>query len=232
GVAHTVGVSQYFAQHPEQMIGQRGGQTDQWGNMTYALTTDDLDAVGEQLQHRLSIVVDQGAARGLGYAPDNAYPTVVEPGLHYEVAPEAAVGHVRYDPEQRRFVQYNAAMEWEPVKVPRNRMAESHKLVGARDLGVATTEAQSSGLGEASARHARALLHTAWHDYVAEYGQSTRSAAVSPRPTASQPDRLLKQLETEWPADWPDDGDASRQDIPVPGALWAPWEEDVQQPEF
>src|SRR5699024_10624851 len=29
GVAHTVGVSQYFAQHPEQMIGQLGGQTDQ-----------------------------------------------------------------------------------------------------------------------------------------------------------------------------------------------------------
>lgn len=232
GVAHTVGVSQYFAQHPEQMIGQLGGQTDQWGNMTYALTTDDLDAVGEQLQHRLSIVVDQGAARGLGYAPDNAYPTVVEPGLHYEVAPEAAVGHVRYDPEQRRFVQYNAAMEWEPVKVPRNRMAESHKLLELRDLGVATIEAQSSGLGEAAASDARAKLHTAWQDYVAEYGPINRSTAVYRKPTASQQARLLKQLETEWRAELPDDGEVSRQDIPVPDALWAQWEEDVQQPEF
>src|SRR5699024_5152526 len=141
---------------PEQMIGPLGGQTDQWGNMTYALTTDDLDTAGEQLENRLSVVVDQGAARGLGHAPANAHPPVVEAGLHYEVAPEAAVGHVRYDPEQRRFVQYNAAMEWEPVKVPRNRMAESHKLLELRDLGVATIEAQSSGLGEAAARDARA----------------------------------------------------------------------------
>src|SRR5699024_1066149 len=120
----------------------------------------------------------------------------------------------------------------EPVKVPRNRMAESHKLLELRDLGVATIEAQSSGLGEAAARDARAQLHTAWQDYVAEYGPINRSTAVYRKPTASQQARLLKQVETEWRAALPDDGEVSRQDIPVPDALWAQWEEDVQQPEF
>src|SRR5699024_9303713 len=33
-------------------------------------------------------------------------------------------------------------------------------------------------------------------------------------------------------AELPDDGEVSRQDIPVPDALWAQWEEEVQQSEF
>lgn len=232
GVEHRVGISRYFADHPEQMIGDLGAERDQWGNMAYTLTTDDLQAVGDGLQRRLNSVVDAAPSQGLAYSPDNDDPVVVEPGVHYEVAPEASVGHIRFDAEQRRFVQYSPGLAWEPVKVAQNRVNESHALLELRDLGVATIEAQSGGRGESAAEEARQQLNTAWDEYVAAYGPINRSTALYRSPTAAQQKRLLAQLETDWRAELPDDGEISRSEVPVPDALRAQWEQEVGEPEF
>src|SRR5699024_9120539 len=123
GATHQVGMSQYFATHPDQVIGTVQGGTDQWGNVTYNVTTEDLTTVGADLEQRLATVVDEGQRQGLGYEPEALVPTGVEPGLHFEIPPEAAVGHIRFDSQQRQFVQYSPGLEWEPVKVARNRAA-------------------------------------------------------------------------------------------------------------
>src|SRR5690625_14949 len=80
GVSHVVSMSQYFATHPEQMIGNLRATTDQWGNIAYHLGSEDLSTVGAQLEQRLNAVVDQAALQQLGYAPESLNPTVVEPG--------------------------------------------------------------------------------------------------------------------------------------------------------
>src|SRR5699024_1383936 len=178
GVSHVVSMSQYFATHPEQMIGNLRATTDQWGNIAYHLGSEDLSTVGAQLEQRLNAVVDQAALQQLGYAPESLNPTVVEPGLHYEVVAEADIGHVRFDQEQQQFVRYGAAMEWEPIKVVQNRRAESMALLGLRDLGVATIDAQARGHGEQEAEAARERLMTAWQDYEQRYGPINRSTQV------------------------------------------------------
>src|SRR5699024_4181173 len=151
GVTHQVGMSQYFATHPEQVVGTVQAATDQWGNVTYRVSTDDLATVGADLEQRLAPVVDDAHRHGLGYGPETNQLAEVQPGLHFAVPAEAAVGHIRFDSQQRRFVQYSSSLTWEPVKVAGNRVTESQALLQLRDLGVATIEAQSSGQGEVAA---------------------------------------------------------------------------------
>jgi|GEM_PF-1527659 len=232
GVAHAVGASQYFATHPEQMIGAVRGVTDQWGNPTYSLETDDLSEVGTQLEQRLMTSIEQAQRQGLGYAPESLNPAVVEPGVHFEVPPEAAVGHIRYDSEDRQFVQYSPSMEWEPVKVARNRVAESQALVQLRDLGVATIEAQSSGQGVAAAEQARDQLVSAWRDYVERYGPINRYQEVWRTPSDRHQQQLVNAAEVEWRATLPDDGEVGRNDAVVPEELLAQWQEEAGQQEF
>lgn len=232
GVEHSIGISQYFATHPEQMIGVVRGVTDQWGNMAYSLDTDDLSVVGDQLQQRLVSSLDQAQLQGLGYAPDPLKSAEVVAGLHYEVPPEAVVGHIRYDSEQRQFVQYNPALEWEPVKVARNRVAESQALLHLRDLGVATIEAQSSGQGVEAADQARESLVVAWQEYVAQYGPVNRYREVWRSPSARQQQQLVSMAEQEWRATLPDDGDVGRSEVEVPEHLLAEWQEDAAKQEF
>src|SRR5699024_11388597 len=188
GVAHSVVLSQYFATHPNQVIGTVQGATDQWGKVTYSVTTDDLTSVGGQLEQRLATVMDEGQRQGLRYAPETLHPAEVEPGLHFEVQPEAAVGHIRFDSQQRQFVQYSPGLEWQPVKVARNRIAESQALLRLRDLGVATIEAQSLGQGQLAADEAREQLSSAWREYVDRFGPINRYREVwrSPSPRAQQ----------------------------------------------
>lgn len=232
GVSHVVGMSQYFATHPEQMIGELRATTDQWGNMAYHLSTDDLSTVGVQLEQRLNAVVDQAAVQQLGYAPESLNPTVVEPGLHYEVVAEADIGHVRFDQEQQQFVRYGPALEWEPIQVARNRRAESQALLGLRDLGVATIEAQSGGHGEDEAEAARERLVTAWRDYEQRYGPINRSTEVWRQPPVSQQRKLVAELERQWRGELPDDGEVSRNDVVVPEQLRNQWLQQAAQPEF
>src|SRR5699024_12045150 len=174
GAARLVRLSPYFASQSNQVIRKVQGATDQWGNVTYSVTTDDLTTVGGQLEQRLATVMDEGQRQGLGYAPETLHPAQVEPGLHFEVPPEAAVGHIRFDSQQRQFVQYSSGLEWEPVKVVRNRLSESQALLQLRDLGVATIEAQSLGQGQLAADEAREQLASAWREYVDRFGPINR----------------------------------------------------------
>ncbi|NWN87251.1 MAG: DEAD/DEAH box helicase family protein [Micrococcaceae bacterium] len=232
GVTHTVGMSRYFADHPEQMIGQLRADTDQWGKMAYHLGTDDLPGVGQQLEHRLQTVIDQAARQGMGYAPETAASMVVEPGLHYEVVAEADVGHVRYDPVQQQFVRYGSAMQWEPIKVAKNRTAESQALLGLRDLGVATIAAQSDGRGEDAAVTAREELVAAWRDYQRKYGPINRSTEVWRKPSESQQRKFVAELERQWRGELPDDGEVSRNEVVIPEAVRAQWEAQAAKPQF
>lgn len=232
GVAHSVGLSPYFATHPNQVIGTVQGATDQWGNVTYSVTTDDLTTVGGQLEQRLATVMDEGQRQGLGYAPETLHPAQVEPGLHFEVPPEAAVGHIRFDSQQRQFVQYSSGLEWEPVKVARNRLSESQALLQLRDLGVATIEAQSLGQGQLAADEAREQLASAWREYVDRFGPINRYREVwrSPSPRAQQ--QAVKAAEDAWRAELPDDGDVGRHEVAVPEDVRAQWEADAAEQEL
>src|SRR5699024_9866603 len=229
GVSQVVGMSQYFATHPEQMIGDLRATTDQWGNMAYHLSTDDLSTVRVQLEQRLNAVVDQAAVQQLGYAPESLNATVVEPGLHYEVVAEADIGHVRFDHEHQQFVRYGPALQWEPIQVARNRRAESQALLGLRDLGVATIEAQSGGHGEDEAEAARERLVIAWRDYEQRYGPINRSTEVWRQPPVSQQRKLVAELERQWRGELPDDGEVSRNDVVVPEQLRNQWLQQAAQ---
>src|SRR5699024_1675107 len=91
-VSPKVGMSQYFATHPEQVVGTVQAATDQWGNVTYRVSTDDLATVGADLEQRLASVVDDAQRHGLGYGPETNQLAEVQPGLHFAVPAEAAVG--------------------------------------------------------------------------------------------------------------------------------------------
>src|SRR5699024_4115199 len=110
--------------------------------------------------------------------------------------------HVRFDQEQQQFVRYGPALEWEPIQVARNRRAESQALLGWRDLGVATIEAQSGGHGEDEAEAARERLVIAWRDYEQRYGPINRSTEVWRQPPVSQQRKLVAELERQWRGDF------------------------------
>src|SRR5699024_11281506 len=54
GVSHVVSMSQYFATHPEQMIGNLRATAEQWGNIAHHLGREDLLSAGAELGQRLN----------------------------------------------------------------------------------------------------------------------------------------------------------------------------------
>lgn len=230
GEAHHVGFSRYFAQHPENVLGEVRADTGPWG-ITYEVRSEDLGVVGDQLEARLVDVVDRAGQNGLAYAPVGAG-VVHQPGLRFPLEAEADVGHVRFNPESNGFERYGSELQWEPVKVPRARAAESQALLRVRDLAVATMSTQSEGHGADASRQARDILREAWQRYVDQYGPINRSDEVWKTPTAAAQRARVRDSEEEWRASLPEDGDLDPRETPVPEELATQWEQEAARPVF
>lgn len=230
GDAQQLGFSRYFAEHPENVLGEVQADTGPWG-VTYEVRSEDLSLVGEQLESRLADVVDRAGENGLAYAPVGAG-VVHEPGLRFPLEAEADVGHVRFNPESNGFERYGAGMQWEPVKVPRARVAEAQSLLRVRDLAVATMVSQSEGHGAEASQQARDRLREAWQRYVDQHGPINRSDEVWKTPPAAEQRARLREFEDEWRAGLPEDGDLDPKDAEVPEALRIEWEQDAGQRVF
>ena len=230
GTSHQVGFSRYFAEHPENVLGEVRGGTSPWG-ITYEVSSEDLSLVGEQLEARLVDVVDRAGENGLGYAPVGAG-VEHQPGVRFPLEAEADVGHVRFNPESDRFERYGAGMQWDPVKVPRARFTESQALLRVRDLAVATMVAQSEGHGAEAAQQSRNELRQAWQRYVDQYGPVNRSDEVWKAPPAAEQRARVREFEEEWRAGLPEDGDLDPKEVEVPEELTLQWENEAAQRVF
>ncbi|MGO1381375.1 MAG: helicase-related protein, partial [Corynebacterium sp.] len=231
GETHQIPASGYFRDHPENVLGTLRAASDPWGGMSYRVDPPANAELGPLLAARLHSVVDAAAAQGLGYSPD---PQEVDhrPGLQYPTVAEAPVGHVRFDPAGQGFIRYGAQLEWEPVKVARSRSVEARALLVIRDQAVEVMRTQSEGLGQDSAQSARDRLVSSWQGYVNAYGPINRSEEIWKAPSTAEQRLRFREMETDWRATLPEDGDVDRADVPVPEELIRQWQEAAGEKTF
>ncbi|WMY80092.1 helicase-related protein [Citricoccus sp. I39-566] len=231
GEVHQVPASRYFRDHPQNVLGTLRAATDPWGGMSYRVDPPADGELDTLLAERLGAVVDAAKDSGLGYSPD-PLPVEHRPGLHFPPVAEAAVGHVRFDPATGGFVRYGAQLQWEPVKVPRARGVEARALLVLRDQAVQVMRAQSEGRGPEAAEAAREKLRTGWQQYVDAYGPINRSEDIWKTPRPQEQAQKVRELEAQWRATLPEDGEMDRSEVPVPDELAAQWAAEAAVPEF
>src|SRR5690606_10676044 len=121
------------------------------------------------------------------------------------------------------FVRYGAQLEWAPVKVPASRAAEARALLVLRDQAVQVMRAQSEGQGQEAAQAARTTLRSGWQQYVDAYGPINRSEDTWKTPRAQEQAQKVWELQVEWRATLPEDGEMDRSEVPVPTELASEW---------
>ncbi|WP_413543327.1 helicase-related protein [Citricoccus nitrophenolicus] len=227
GEVHQVPASAYFRDHPQNVLGTLRAASNPWGGMSYRVdpTAGNLTAL---MTERLDAVVDAAKESGLGYSPDPR-PVEHSPGLHFPPVAEAAVGHVRFDPAAQGFVRYGAQLEWAPVKVPASRAVEARALLVLRDQAVQVMRTQSEGQGQEAAEAARERLRSGWQQYVNAYGPINRSEDIWKTPSAAELRQRVKEVEAEWRATLPEDGEMDRSEVPIPDELAAEWQEQATE---
>ncbi|MCT2090108.1 DEAD/DEAH box helicase family protein [Micrococcus terreus] len=226
-----ISYSKYFKDHPENVLGEISIASGRFGP-TYRVDTTDQGPVATQLSGRLNALVDAAAERGLGLDGTGLEEVVHRPGLHFAPVAEAAVGHVRYDPETRRFMRYGPSMDWSPVKVAKSRVQEARALLVLRDQAVQVLQVQSTGQGVEAAQAARERLHQSWQEYIEQYGPINRTHDVFRAPLPADQRAKIKELEAEWRATLPEDSDIDRRQVPVPDDLAQQWAEQAAESEL
>ena len=226
-----IAYSRYFQEHPENVLGEVRVRSGRFGP-EYRVETEDQAVATEQLAGRLEAIVDTAGDRGLGYSPEPATTVQVKPGLHFPPVPEAAVGHVRFDPATRSFQRYTPEMNWQQVKVPASRATEARALLVVRDRAIEVLKSQSEGRGPEATEAARATLREAWEGYRDQYGPVNRTQDVYRAPKAAAQRATVRELEAEWRATLPEDGELDRRDVPVPAELAEQWAQEAAEPQL
>ena len=229
---HQVEVNQYFLDHPENVVGQWATRSTPFGGRTVAVSSTDLDSLGETVQATMTKIVDQARAHGLGYEPkinNEEVPTFSE-GLHQETVLTHTVGHVRY--ESNVFEQYEPDGSWSPVTVAKKNVIEASKLLELRD-GVSTLlEMQRSQADPEDIAEFRESVAGKYAEYVEQYGALNRTDDVFNTPNAKKVAARIEEATNQWRQTLPEDGDIAPADVPVPDELVEQWTEEFSAREI
>ena len=232
GAEHQVSYSKWFSKHPNRVLGQVGYASSAFGP-TYQVGawagTDVVEEVRASLNEQ---VLDARLGGSLGYDPVPAVEVDTDAGLRFAPEPEAEIGHIRYNEDERRFEQYRAGMVWEQVRVTKKLAPEARAILSLRDKATEVLAVQRNGAPEAERERVRAELRELWESYRDQYGPLGRGEDKFGPPLKAERTAHLRELEAEWRDTLPQDGDVAPADVPVPEDLAAEWEEEVSREVF
>ncbi|WP_344717288.1 DEAD/DEAH box helicase family protein [Nesterenkonia halobia] len=241
GYTHEVSWPAYFEAHPENVIGEVTAGTDQYGNPIARTVRDglDVDGIAAQLNDRLTTIVTDAEAAGLGFQPQVEQGVSVPehaPGLHEAQVEEARVGHIRMvgTGKTAQLQRYTPDLTWEPVKHPKTRMEEAAALLQMRDLARESLDAQSAGETERAEERRRAL-HQAWQSHYETFADRVEDGASVRGINRRQPKySSLKQsdqqeLVREMAAQWRQD-QAVEPDTEIPAEVMEGFAEEAARP--
>ncbi|UOG23663.1 hypothetical protein MTX80_22845 (plasmid) [Gordonia amicalis] len=210
----AIAVNSYFADHPERVAGQMQLSRGLYRDDSLTVAADAGHAsIPEHVRTILDDIVTEARRDGLAHAPivtsraeqDEA---VFRDGLADATELYAGVpiqGTVRWNDERREFESYLAAADggqqptWEPLPVPKSRVAETRHLLELRDLTVAVIGSQTGGADMAVRNDLRAALNTSYDAYVRRYGPINRFAEQGGRErTDTEVAERMVKLEQKW----------------------------------
>lgn len=167
--AAGVYLNSYFVDHPDQVLGTLGSRSGRYGpELTVRAEDASAAAIAPQLETALHQVVDDALERGRGWAADGQVVTD-RPVAAVLQDPSRVIGRV--DVDDAGEINQVGLDGPEPVKVPKNAVAELRQLLQLRDVAVQLLEAEAStGEDTAEISDLRESLNRVYDAYVERYG--------------------------------------------------------------
>lgn len=227
-----IGVNDYFRDHPENVLG-----TMRWGQGIHGSTRLDVDGntgaeLAEQLRIRLSSIMSEARANGLGLTATADDLTTVDAhtfdtGLisAADRGDDTPLYTLRYNPD-RRGIDFWDGHRWQPNKTPKTLVAETRQLIGLRDTALSLVASQRDGQPQAERDQLRGHLNHLYDTYVSTYGPVNRFTWVHPKePDQRAHDKKMAALEAGWRRSVSTKN--SRYTGPAPAELREQWDQDA-----
>lgn len=175
----TENVNDWFADHPELVMGTQHVQIGMYGRP--GLEVDGpLGRLGERLTETVAPSVRAAGERGLTWTPADGSVEVRTAGRFASSQEDFQEGHIRE--HEGAFETLRGGM-WQPLKVPQTQIGETRALLDMRDQVVALLAGEAATLDNTPELDAaRVRLRGTWQDYVNAYGPLGRvKVSVSSR---------------------------------------------------
>ncbi len=227
-----VPMNRYFARNPGHVIGDLGVGSGMYAANTLRVDHEDVARVPDELAAVMTPVIAAARARGAGLTAraagglqsDAPAPGIATAEELYE--DEAPVGRVDYDELTGEFYRRAATGRPEPVKVFRNRAAETRHLLRLRTLAESAITSQRRGIPLAQRGLIRDELNRVYDAYVATYGPINRVKLQGGKErTPEQAARRLAEAEAKWRHENRDRETGAVYEGPLPDDLAAEMEE-------
>lgn len=191
GDAGPAQINTYFTDRPDMVLGTIGTRMGQFGpELTVQAEDVTAAAIAPALQHALGLVVNDAAAQGRLWAAAGRRVTD-RPVAAVWQDPERVVGRISVD-EDGGLSQLGLDGP-EPVKVPKNAVAELRTLIVLRDQAVRLLEAEAeTGPDTPEITQLRESLNRVYDGYVARYGALGR-VSVTVRERAGQDPLVMRR---------------------------------------
>lgn len=185
GQDKAIAVNAYFAEHPEHVAGRMQLDRGLYRDDSLTVAGDDTIALSDHVHDILGGIVADARRRGLAHTPSLTSHREQDTGVFRDGIADAATlydgvpieGTVRWNEAENRFDTYSGGVDgpqWEPMTVPKSRIAETRHLLELRDLSVAVIGSQTGGADLATRNDLRAQLNRSYERYVSVYGPINR----------------------------------------------------------
>ncbi|MGW5569785.1 helicase-related protein [Nocardia thailandica] len=167
----TVTINEYFAEHPEMMLGELRAGTSQYGSETAEVRAQgDLE---DQLRAALTRIAERAHATGAVHAPRELQAVERRAAAIVPARGEEFPGHIEFvDDEFRRL---SLAGVYEVLAVPRAQRDELRALLGLRDTAVALLSAEAASAEDTEEIEGlRATLNDRYDRYARRFGAISR----------------------------------------------------------
>lgn len=220
-----VSVNEYFAQHPEYVLGEWTTKSTPHGGRTVAVKNANFDGLGHALEEAMGSIIESANNKGLEYSPVLQNSVEYAPGMHEAVVFTHTAGHVRLNGSA--FEQYEPDGTWSKVRVIKKDIPEATELLKLRDGAVALLDMQRSNADSEEITNFRNEVRKQYEAYVQTYGALNRYEVAYRTPTARDIEKSLARYEAEWRTTLPDDGDVAPEDEQVPEDLLEQWTDEA-----
>lgn len=236
-----VSINKYFADHPENVLGEVIVGQGQYNELTVSVRERAGVDLAAAVESRLSAIVDAAKNIGLEYAPVPAITAqqsqeVFAPGLTVTAAAgKVRVGSMRINGGGDGVERRTADGLWEAWVRPRGNkvtLNEIKALVELKTHARAVIETQRHGAPLEERDSARQALNVAYDNYYSHFGAINRFT-LGPERKASkaQIGKRLKEAESSWRESLPADLSArERSKHEVPEYVQAQWIQDASEP--
>ncbi|WP_139244496.1 DEAD/DEAH box helicase family protein [Arthrobacter alpinus] len=236
-----VSINKYFADHPENVLGEVIVGQGQYNELTVSVRERAGVDLAAAVESRLSAIVDAAKNTALEYAPVPAITAqqsqeVFAPGLTVRAAVgKVRVGSMRINGVGDGVERRTADGLWEAWVRPRGNkvtLTEIKALVDLKSHARAVIESQRHGAPLEDRDSARQALNVAYDNYSFHFGPINRFT-LGPERQASKAHigKRLKEAESSWRESLPADLSArerSRHDVPE--YVQAQWIQDASEP--